>query len=243
MIDQITEFLKSNMAIIELTLIIVFMIALVVLIIFAWRAENKIENKPKKIKKMVVISILSALSVILYYFIKFPLGVILPFVPQFLDIHFSNVPIYIGGYLFGPISGSIIAIIRFIVKIPGSTTLGTGELADLVIGLATVLVSSIMYHRKKNKRTAITSAAAIMVVWIITAILANWLFILPFYMSLYGFDAVLGMLKVIPGIDASNYMLLYILYAVIPFNIVISGLVSGMTFLLYKRLSIIYKKI
>ncbi|WP_025724590.1 ECF transporter S component [Acholeplasma granularum] len=241
--DQIVQFLKSNMKVIEASLMITFIIALVILFIFAWRTEENIESKPKKIKKMVTISLLSALSVVLYYFIKFPIQLILPFIPGFLDIHFSAVPIYIGGYLFGPISGSIIAIIRFLVKLPGSTTLGTGELSDLLIGLATVLVSSIMYHRNKTKKTALKSSIAIVVVWLITSVLSNWLFILPFYMNLYDFNSVLGMLKVIPGVNENNYMLLYILYAVIPFNLILSSLVSGITFVLYKRLSITYKNI
>jgi len=231
------------MQVIEITLLVVFILALIVLFIFAWTVENKIEQKTKKIKKMVMISILAALSVILYYFVKFPLGVILPFIPGFLDIHFSALPIYIGGYLFGPISGSIIAIIRFIVKLPGSSTLGVGELADLVIGLSTVLVSSIMYHRSRTKKTAVLSALAIVGVWVVVAVLANWLFILPFYMNLYSFEAVFGMLTVIPGVTESNYMLLYILYAVIPFNVILASLVSGITFVVYKRLSIVYKKI
>jgi riboflavin transporter FmnP len=241
--QQIIEFLQNNMQVIEITLLVVFILALIVLFIFAWTVENKIEQKTKKIKKMVMISILAALSVILYYFVKFPLGVILPFIPGFLDIHFSALPIYIGGYLFGPISGSIIAIIRFIVKLPGSSTLGVGELADLVIGLATVLVASIMYHRSRTKKTAVLSALAIVGVWVVVAVFANWLFILPFYMNLYGFEAVLGMLTVIPGVTESNYMLLYILYAVIPFNLILASLVSGITFVVYKRLSIVYKKI
>src|SRR5690554_1689251 len=241
--QQIIKFLQSNMDIIEIVLISVFILALVFLFIFAWRIEDKSESNSKKVNKMVMISILSALSVVLYYFVKFPLGVILPFIPGFLDIHFSAVPIYIGGYMFGPISGSIIAIIRFIVKLPGSSTLGTGELADLLIGLATVLVSSIMYHRNKTKKTAKRASISIVFVWVIAAVLSNWLFILPFYMNLYGFDAVLGMLTVIPGVNEQNYMLLYILYAVIPFNIVLSGMVSFLTFVLYKRLSIVYKKI
>lgn len=240
--QQIIDFLKNNIQIIEISLIVAFAIALIILFIFAWRVEEKLESHTKRVKKMVTISILSALSVILYYFIKFPLGWILPFIPQFLDIHFSAVPIYIGGFMFGPISGSIIAIIRFIVKLPGSTTLGTGELADLLIGLATVLVSSIMYHRNKTKNTAKKAAIAIVFVWILVSVLSNWLFILPFYINLYQMDPVV-MLAVIPGVNETNYMLLYILYAVIPFNLVLSGLVSFLTFVLYKRLSIVYKDI
>ena len=241
--QQIIKFLQDNIGTIEIVLISVFILALVFLFIFAWRIEDKSESNSKKVNKMVMISILSALSVVLYYFVKFPLGVILPFIPGFLDIHFSAVPIYIGGYMFGPITGSIIAIIRFVVKLPGSSTLGTGELADLLIGLATVLVSSIMYHRNKTKKTALKASFAIVAVWMIAGILSNWLFILPFYMNLYGFDAVLGMLTVIPGINENNYMLMYILYAVIPFNLILSSLVSAITFILYKRLSLIYKKI
>lgn len=242
-LESVIEFWKANEQVLTWVMIILFVLILAVLFVISFKYETKNKTNAEKIKKMTALSILSALSVVLYYFVKFPLAAILPFIPGFLDIHFSNVPIFIGGYLFGPISGSMIVIIRFLVKLPGTSTLGVGELADLIIGLATVLVSSIVYHKYKTKKTAILTSFLIIITWTVFAVLANWLFILPFYINLYSFEGVYGMLMVIPGITETNYMSRYILFAVIPFNIIISSLVSVITFASYKRLSKIYHEL
>src|SRR5690606_9345326 len=148
--ESIMEFLKDNEAAFLWSLTALFILGLIVLIVVAFKSEKKIENRHNKVKKLTAISMLAALSVVLYYFVKFPISFLLPFIPNFLDIQFSNVPIYIGGYMFGPIAGTIIAIIRFVVKLPGSSTLGVGELADLLIGIVTVLVSSMRYLKNKT---------------------------------------------------------------------------------------------
>lgn len=237
------EFIRSNPDLFKWLLAGFFVVALIILFIFSLKYEVKGKNNSEKIKKMTAISILAAISVVLYYFVKIPMNVILPFIPGFLDIHFSNLPIYIGGFMFGPVSGVVIAIVRFLTKLPATSTVGVGELADFIIAFATVMVSSIIYHHHKTKKMAMVALLSITFVWTLTAIITNWAFLLHFYMFLYGFDGVLAMLTVIPGITEQNYMFQYIIYAVIPFNIILSILVSLLTFILYKRLSIIYKDI
>lgn len=237
------DFIQTNQNAFKVGLIVVFSVSLVILSILAYKYESRSKGNGEKIKKMVMLSILAAISVVLYLFVKFPMNLILPFIPGFLDIQFSNLPVYIGGFMFGPISGTIITIIRLLVKLPSSTTAGVGELADFLIGFATVLVSSIIYHHHKTKRGAIIALFSIVISWTITALIINWSFILAFYMHLYGFDAIFGMLTTIPGITRDNYMGYYILFAVIPFNLILSSLVSLLTFVVYKRLSMIYRDI
>ena len=237
------QFIKENPEIFKLIITIVFAVTLIFLVYFAIRYESKNTTNSEKIKKMTTLSILASISVVLYYFLKIPMNVILPFMPGFLDIQFSSVPIFIGGYMFGPISGVIITVIRMLAKLPGSTTAGVGEIADLLIGFVTVLIAAMIYHHKKTKKTAIISLLSIVASWTITALIINWLFILSFYMRMYGFDAVFGMLTTIPGITRENYMLYYLLFAILPFNIILSSLVSLVTFVLYKRLSHLYTDI
>lgn len=237
------EFIQNNQDLFKWILAGIFGVLLIILFRFSLKYEKKGKNNSEKIKKMTTISILAAISVVLYYFVKVSMNVFLPFIPGFLDIHFSNVPIYIGGFLFGPVSGIVISVIRLITKLPASSTVGVGELADFIIAVATVLVSSMIYHHHKTKKMAIVALVSITFVWTITAIITNWAFLLNFYMYMYGFDAVLGLLSVVPGITADNYLTQYVLYAVIPFNVILSVLVSLITFILYKRLSIIYKDI
>ncbi len=242
-IFTIVDFLRDHDIAVRITLASVFIIGLIVLILFSKKVEVKHRTNSGRIKKLTAISILSAISVVLYYLVKVSISVIFPFMPAFLDLHLSNLPIYIGGFMFGPITGAIITTIRFVAKLPASSTMGVGELSDFIIGLATVLISSIMYHKHKSKRTAKVALVWIIAVWTVVAVISNWLFILPFYIELYGFDTIFGMLQTIPGITRDNYMLFYLLTAVVPFNIIISGITSFLTYAVYKRISVLYDDI
>lgn len=195
--------------------------------------------RKKTIQKMTTIAILSALSVVFYMFLKFPL----PFVfPSFLDIQFSNLPVILAGFIFGPSEALIVVIIRFIIKAPFSSTAYVGEVADLIIGYIVGTVSSFIYHRHKTKKGGVVALIIASCAWIIGAVIINSVVLLPWYINTYGMEAVFGMLKVIPGISESNYMLYYILFAVIPFNALLAAIVSCITFFVYKRVSLIYKE-
>ncbi len=74
---------------------------------------------------MAVMAILTAVSYILYLFVKFPL----PFLfPAFLDIQISEMPALLGGFALGPVQGAIIVIVKCLLKLPFSSTACVGEL-------------------------------------------------------------------------------------------------------------------
>lgn len=195
--------------------------------------------RKKTIQKMTTVAILSALSVVFYMFLKFPL----PFIfPSFLDIQFSNLPVILAGLIFGPSEALIVVIIRFLIKAPFSSTAYVGEVADLVIGYLVGTFTSFIYHRNKTKKGGIIALVVGSIVWVVGAVIINSVVLLPWYINTYGMDAVFGMLKVIPGITESNYMLYYVVFAVIPFNTLLAVIVSTVTFFVYKRISLIYKE-
>lgn len=202
------------------------------------------EKNKKMLDYMTKIAIFSALSTILYFFPKFPL----PFLfPSFLDIQFSNLPAILGSFVLGPIGGSLIIIIRTLIKLPFSSTACVGELADLLIGLATVLTSSIIYKKLKTKKGGIIALCFGILAWVIMAIIANYTFLIDFYAKFYadmgGMDMIISVCqKVLPNINRDNFMFYYILGAVIPFNLLLSTIVSIVTFLVYKRVSVLFKK-
>ena len=192
--------------------------------------ENKMKDKNKKtIDYMTKIAILAALSSILYFIPKFPL----PFLfPSFLEIQFSNLPAILGGFILGPFAGGLIVAIRTLIKLPFSSTACVGELADFLIGIATVLTSSIIYKKIKTKKGgAIT----------------NYAFLIDFYAKFYADAGGMAMIievckKVLPSINENNFMRLYLFGAVLPFNLLLSILVSIVTFMVYKRISDLFKK-
>ena len=97
---------------ISLLVLALLLIAALCVFIFYKQTKNA-QTRKQTIRKMCMIGILSALSIILY-FIKTPL----PFFVSFLEIQFSNLPVLLGSFMFGPIEGAMIAIVRTIVKIP-----------------------------------------------------------------------------------------------------------------------------
>lgn len=188
-------------------------------------------------KKIALTAILSTLATILYMFIKFPLPMLFPY---FLDFQVSNLPAIIGGFLLGPVYGSLIVIIRFLIKLPFSSTQYVGELADLIIGLAVVISSSIIYIKNKTRKGALIALTTSTVIWVITSVLLNRYVLVPFYIELFfkgDVNAFVNICKIIPGINEQNYMQKYLVYAVLPFNLLLSISVNLITFLVYKRLS------
>jgi riboflavin transporter FmnP len=121
-----------------------------------------------------------------------------------------------------------------------TSTAYVGEIVDVIIGVATVVTSSLIYKKLHTKRGAFIAMAAGMFMWTLIAVIANWAFVLDFYLEAFflgNIDDLLGMLSVIPGINESNYMGKYLLYAILPFNLLLSGIVYGITFIVYKRIS------
>ena len=193
--------------------------------------------KKNRVLQITILANLTALSVLFYFTLKFPLPLIFP---SFLDIQFSNLPAIIGGFVMGPVAGSVIVILRTLIKLPFSSTAFVGELIDLFIGLSTVLTSSLIYKKYHTKKGAIYAMIAGAFVWTVIAVLTNYFFVLDFYINFYFDGAVeplVGMLSVIPDITVDNYMEKYILYAAIPFNLMLSTIVYVITYLVYKRIS------
>ena len=195
-------------------------------------------------KRMVTTSwqvqtaILSALAIILYNFPKFQL----PFFPSMLSVQFSMLPTIIGSFALGPVGGVCIVIIKFLFKLLTTRSAGVGEFVDLIIGLAVVITTSLIYKYMKTKKGAIIALICGSIVWIGTAIVLNWLWAIPFYADKFGLDVVLKMFTVIPGVTEENYMGKYLLYGCLPFNAMLAIVVSIVTYLVYKRISFLFHK-
>ena len=190
----------------------------------------------KKIIAITKIGVFAGLSTILY-FIKFPL----PIFPSFLEIQFSILPAIIGGFTMGPIGGVLIVLVKFLMSLPFSKTAYVGDFADLLIGGVTVLVTSLVYQKYKTKKGGLIALIWGSLTWIITGVFANYFILVPAYLKLFFNGDLEGFLQlcrvVIKDINPDNYMMKYILYAVIPFNALFAFVVSTVTFLVYKKIS------
>ncbi|MBP5445238.1 MAG: ECF transporter S component [Acholeplasmatales bacterium] len=196
-----------------------------------------------KIKKMILTSIFAAMSVLLYLFPKFSL----PFFPSFLEMNFSMLPIIICGFACGSIYGGLCVLLRYLSNliIEGSITAGVGEVMDLMLGGLTVIAGAFLYNNLKLKepKKSIISLVVCLFVWVLSGVLLNIFYAIPLYLKLYFGDnvnALVGALHIIPGVNSSNYLFKYTLYAVIPFNLLLGSVVLIVTFFVNKLIYMLY---
>lgn len=196
-------------------------------------------KRKQLINRITKVGIFGALSVILYDFVKFPL----PFFPSFLEINFSMLPIILIALVYGPVDAIVLVIIRFLLKLPFSHTAYVGELGDLIIGLLVVIPSGLIYRFNKTKKGGVISLIVAFFIWTIFGGLSN-LVTIPIYLKMFfknDINTLLAAVPMINNINESNYMLKYLFYAAIPFNALIAFVVCSITYLVYKKISVIFK--
>ncbi len=183
-------------------------------------------------------AILTAIAFILYAFAKFNL----PFMfPSFLEIQISELPALLAGFSMGPISGCLVVIIKCLLKFPLTTTAYVGESTDILLGIAFVLPASLIYYFHKDKKHALIGLCVGSACLTGLSILVNRFISIPFFVQLYfggNFDAIVGVLKPLyKNVTIDTFYTYYLLLGVLPFNLFRCIIVSGLTFVLYKRLS------
>ena len=105
-------------------------------------------------KKIVLVGVFGAISTVLMF-----LSFNVPFIPTFVKLDFSDLPVLLGGYILGPVYGSFIAIIKILLNFVynGSMTYGIGETVNLIGSLSFMLPAVLLYQRNRNFKTAIMS--------------------------------------------------------------------------------------
>ena len=141
--------------------------------------------------------------------------------------------------MYGPFVGSIVIIVRFLIKLPSTITAGVGELADLIIGLTFVISAGLIYKKMKTLNGAIASLSIGAFIATVVALLVNYFILIPAYINIANFpiETIVGMCSMIPGINVDNFLITYIFAGALPFNLFRFVIVGILTFLLYKRVS------
>ncbi|EOU1755695.1 ECF transporter S component [Clostridium perfringens] len=177
------------------------------------------KTKTLNTNRFIKLSLLSAIAVILMY-IDFPVIPIFPW----LKIDLSDVPALMGAFAFGPLAGVIIELMKnlLILIVKGTGTGFVGELANFLVGVALVWPAALVYKKNKTKKTAILGMALGILCIEVVGILANVYLLLPAY-----------------GMSMSKAELMqYVTVGLIPFNGIKSILVCGITYALYKKVSV-----
>ena len=208
--------------------------------LFEHIARKKTGEQPiPPARRSAVIGVFSALAFVLFL-LEFPL----PFLaPPFYKLDFSEIPVLIGAYAFGPVAGVLIEFVKIVLKlaVKGTSTAFVGELANFVVGCSFVLPASIIYEFNKTKKGAFISGGVGTLSIAAFGSLFNAVYLLPAFSALFHMpiDVIIGMgHEIIPAIsDVPTFAF----FAVAPFNLIKGASVTLVTLLVYKKLSPILK--
>ena len=191
-------------------------------------------------KKLAFIGLFGAVASVLM-FLEFPL----PFAPGFYKLDLSEVPVLIGAFALGPVSGFFIELIKILVHlvIKGTQTAGVGEIANLVIGCTFVLPAALIYRAGKTRKRAVIGMITGTLVMTVAGCFMNAFVLLPAYATAFGMpmETLVGMGT---GVNkAVHDVLTCAVLCVAPFNLVKGIVVSLITFFLYKHISTLIKSV
>lgn len=191
-------------------------------------------------RKMAMIGMFSAISAILMFF-EFPL----PFAPSFYELDFSELPILVGAFAFGPAAGVMMEFIKILLKLflKGTSTAFVGDLANFVVGCSLILPASVIYAFRKNKRAAILSCIVGTLVMTVFGTAFNAIYLLPAFAKLYNMplDTILAMGRSVNPLMTEGSIVSFVVVCVAPMNLIKGTSVSLVTLLIYKPLSPILK--
>ena len=180
------------------------------------------------VKFVARVAIFGAMSAILYMVPIFKLR--LPIFPSFLELHFDEIPAFIAGFAYGPLTGFAVIAVK---------TLLVGELTDLILSSLYVCTAAIIYKRIRNLKGVAIAFAVATALQVFVAMVLNVYVMIPFYSNVmnYPLDALLGMMKAaVPAISDVGWS--YAFFAVLPFNLIKDVAVIVVTFILYRSLHV-----
>ena len=173
-------------------------------------------------KKIVRLAMLSALSVVLMLFVRFPL------LPGAAHMEYSpaDIPVMIATFLYGPIYGLVVNLVVCIIQ--GFTVSAASGWIGMVMNFVTTaafcLPAGLIYYRNKTLKSAVIGLIIGSLSAVAVAVPCNLLFV-PMFMKVEA-QIVAGMLLPI----------------IIPFNAIKTVINSVVVFLIYKPISRFFQK-
>ena len=153
-------------------------------------------SNKRKIKafNLTITAVMTAIASIIY--MVFPEINIIPGV-SYMKIDFSDFPAILTGIVFGPIQGILVEIVKNIIHLTRTTTMGIGEIMNVVMGTGiilsmygfTKLFSKVFKEKKFSAKSYIISSLITICITIIVGWLANIVFT-PIFYKLMGIPLV-----------------------------------------------------
>jgi|GEM_PF-70128 len=205
------------------------------IIILALTPRAAVDESLNHTRIITRVGVLGAIAAVLFYIPGIPV------IPPIYKLDFSSVPVLLGGFSMGALPGLCILLIKDVVGLLRTTSMGVGELADFMTTAAMMLVAATIYKRNRTLKGALTGLLAGIVSMVAVGAVANYFIMIPFYVNVMNMplETILSMIaQVVPPVDTLPKL---ILLATSPFNLLKGAVLAAVTCLLYKRLSPLLK--
>jgi riboflavin transporter FmnP len=203
------------------------------------KGKNNIMQQRKSLRgythRMAIVAIMSALSIVLMMF-EFSV----PLVPSFLKFDISDFPALLTAFAIGPWAGVAVCLLKNLLHLFFTTTMGVGELANFIISAAFVFFAGLIYSRKHTKSGAVIGSLVGAAASALVCVPVNYFITYPFYAKvMIPMDVIIGLYQaILPSVDG---LLEALLIFNLPFTFVKGSVCILLTFLVYKPLSPILK--
>lgn len=174
-----------------------------------------------RIKKLVGIAMMAAITYVLMFF-EFPL------IPAFgyLKTDLSDLIVLIGAFIYGPVSGIVIAVLRstlHFMTTGASLPSLIGDVASILASITFLLPMYFMLHKGRSvgKQIAASGVSTILLAAVMGFL--NLVIITPLYMSMLGMNLGMPIVK-------------YVLFIVVPFNLIKGVILSAVFSVVYVKM-------
>ncbi|ASE34120.1 ECF transporter S component [Mammaliicoccus sciuri] len=181
-------------------------------------------SNDNKTKRLLTVSMLIAISFILM-FLKFPL----PFLPPYLTMDFSDIPVLVATFAFGPVSGILVALFKNVLNFLIVSHEPIGNTANFLASICLVIPTYYFYRIKKTKLFMGYGLAVGTILMTILMSLMNYFVLLP----LYG--------QIMNLADIAHNLKLIVSAGIIPFNLIKGIVISVIYILIFDKLKSIIK--
>lgn len=181
-------------------------------------------------RELVTIGLFSALAYVLMLLES-------PGYLGFLRIEFSDVPAILGGLGYGPAAGVFIELIKNLIKVLSTKTIGAGELSNFLVESAFVIPLSIIYRKWKGKHKLLVGYVVSVISMCIAGMLVNYFITVPIYSNMFGgMEALIGFVGgMTPGfLPTIDSMWKLIVIGITPFNVVKGTMMSVVSYYVFK---------
>ena len=172
-----------------------------------------------KAKKITCTAVFAAIATIMMYF-EFPI----PFMPPFLKVDLSGAVVLVGAFILGIAPAITMIGIKDLIHLTQTQTAGSGEAADFLMLSTLVIIAVLVYRAHKSRKMAVIGCA----VGSVAMACMGW-----------NLDAIFELCSAVnPSITGMG---MYLLLGVLPFNLIKGAILTVITMLAYKKLSVFIK--